>query len=386
MKLNSISSLGKTMFPVSLVLILMTTSCSSSDKPSIADVKLQVESILPNCKFEPLRIPNGVIQEPSSASWQAWLAPNEITKRKAVFELDADGQEDWNKPPSGWRYFNKEGDRYFACHSLGKRVSSVDSYEELNGKDLPSGGFCWAPNPDLLDENLRRLKACEERVEEISKSGFWVVIRETQDPSKLEKELISSAKTNLEYKYSINPVLVSGGIAVTLSGNFDEVNDATISNVDLVWNEIIDKSKLAPLSNLVSGYPKKFNLDSFPGRNSESGDRKDIAKGYSRVSSYKECKNELRTSELSYVIGDCGKLSFEILQADLQTGECNFLGYWKDAQGTRRIGVVTFCDVYDKGSFVEGNVYKVGVRINGVTSYRTRLGYENSVLSFTAVR
>jgi len=373
---------------LSIALVLVVTGCSSSSTSSSSadNIKVEIEQILPGCKFETVDVPNGVLQNNSKGFWEAWLLGNEIQKRELVFELDSQGQEDYSKPSTGDKYFNDDEDEFFACHSLGKSVKSIRSYEDVIGKNLPSGGFCWAPNPDLVDENLRRLKACEERVEEISKLGFWVVLRLAKDSEKLQQDILSIAETNFKYKYSIAPVLVSDGIAVTLAGNFDQFNDATISNVDLVWKEIVDKTKLSPLSSFVPGYPDKFNLDDFPGRSADSGDRKDIASGYERVSSYQACKSDLKTSELNYVIGDCGRLNFEILQADLNTGECTFLGYWKDAQGVRRIGVVTFCDVFTQGSFSEGSNYEIGVRINGVTSYKTRLGYENSVLSFTAVR
>jgi len=373
---------------LSIALVLVVTGCSSSSTSSSSadNIKVEIEQILPGCKFETVDVPNGVLQNNSKGFWEAWLLGNEIQKRELVFELDSQGQEDYSKPSTGDKYFNDDEDEFFACHSLGKSVKSIRSYEDVIGKNLPSGGFCWVPNPDLVDENLRRLKACEERVEEISKLGFWVVLRLAKDSEKLQQDILSIAETNFKYKYSINPVLVSDGIAVTLTGNFDQFNDATISNVDLVWKEIVDKTKLSPLSSFVPGYPDKFNLDDFPGRSADGGDRKDIANGYERVSSYQACKSDLKTSELNYVIGDCGRLNFEILQADLNTGECTFLGYWKDAQGVRRIGVVTFCDVFTQGSFSEGSNYEIGVRINGVTSYKTRLGYENSVLSFTAVR
>ena len=375
-------------FWLCVALTLVITGCSPSltSSSTAENIKSEIEEILPGCKFESVDVPNGVLQNNSKGFWEAWLVGNEIQKRELVYELDSRGQEDYSKPSIGDKYFNENKDQFFACHSLGKSIKSIRSYEDVIGKNLPSGGFCWAPNPDLVDENLRRLKACEERVEEISKLGFWVVLRQAKDSGKLQQDILSIAETNFKYKYSIAPVLVSGGVAVTLAGNFDQFNDATISNVDLVWQEIETNTKLSPISSFVPGYPNRFNLDDFPGRSPDRGDRKDIASGYERVSSYQACKSDLKTSELNYVIGDCGKLNFEILQADLNTGECTFLGYWKDAQGKRRIGVVTFCDVFTQGSFSEGSNYKIGVRINGVTSYKTRLGYENSVLSFTAVR
>lgn len=390
MGFKSFSGFAKLFSLFSMVLVLISTGCSSSQSSSQSssadNIKFEIEAILPDCKFESIEVPNGVLKGSSKGYWEAWLLGNEIQKRELVFELDSQGQEDYSKPSIGDKYFNQNLDQFFACHSLGKSVKSIKNYEDVIGKNLPTGDFCSTPNPDLAEDSLRRLKACEERVEEISKLGFWVVLRQSDKPEVLEQEVSSIATENLKYGNSISPVLVSGGIAISLQANFDQVNDATITNIDLVWQEIIRKTKLVPISSLVPGYPESFNLDEFPGHSKDRGDRKDISEGYARVSSYQACKSDLKTSELSYIIGDCGKLNFEILQADLNTGECAFLGYWNDAQGVRRIGVVTFCDVFTQGSFKEGSNYKIGVRINGVTSYKTRLGYENSVLSFTAVR
>lgn len=377
---------SKFWLPLTLALVLTGCTSSQSSSSSGESVKLEIEALLPGCKFESLKIPNGAVMNSSPNELQAWLVPNEIVDREAIFELDADGKEDLGKPATGWRYFNPDEDQFFACHSLGKSVRSLNSFQDLFGPQMLSGDFCWTPNSEFVEESLRRLKACEERVEEVSKVGFWVVLRQSQNPEKMQQEILSYAEQNMKYKYTISPVLVSDGIAISLQGNFDDFNDATISNVDLVWQEIVEKTKLTPISTYVSGYPDNFNLDDLPDRLADRGSRKDISNGYARISSYQACKNELKTSELNYSIGDCGKLNFEIFQADLNTGDCTFLGYWKDSQGVRRIGVVTFCDVYTQGSFTEGLNYKIGVRINGVTSYKTRLGYENSVLSFTAVR
>lgn len=375
---------------LSLLIMVTFSGCTSSDSASdagkVTSALSEIESILPQCKFESIEIPNGILKESSPNYWPAWLIGNTLHKRDLVFELDSNGEEDYSKPSIGDRYFNKNGDKYYACHSLGKSVRDLNSYEDVIGSNLQTGDFCWTPNRDLVKENLRRLKACEERVERISKLGFWVVVRQAEDSASLKEEILSIAQENLKYGYSISPLLVSDGTAITLQANFDQVNEAAIGNIELVWQKIIELTKFAALSDLLPGYPDQFNLDNFSGHQVDRGDRKDISDGYQRVASYQACSGDLKTSELNYSIGDCGQLNFEIFQADLKTGPCAFLGYWKDSQGNQRIGVVTFCEVFNKGSFVEGNNYKIGVRINGVTSYITRMGYENSVLSFTAVR
>jgi len=93
---------------------------------SAENIKIEIEKILPGCKFESVDVPNGVLQNNSKGYWEAWLLGNEIQKRELVFELDSQGQEDYSKPSIGSKYFNENKDQFFVCHSLGKSVKSID--------------------------------------------------------------------------------------------------------------------------------------------------------------------------------------------------------------------------------------------------------------------
>lgn len=75
----------------------------------------------------------------------------------------------------------------------------------------------------------------------------------------------------------------------------------------------------------------------------------------------------------------CGILSFTIFQADLDTGACQALGNWTDANGNSRIAIFAGC------GFVENSSYKLAVRLGNNVTYTTRLGTDKTVVSFSLV-
>lgn len=97
------------------------------------------------------------------------------------------------------------------------------------------------------------------------------------------------------------------------------------------------------------------------------------------------CSNKLKVNELSAAIGDCGYIKIEVLQSDLDTGSCNFLGYWTEANGAKKIGLFEYCSAFTAGSIDEDSTYTLYVRVDGPTTYTSRLGTNRSVLSFTVI-
>ena len=97
------------------------------------------------------------------------------------------------------------------------------------------------------------------------------------------------------------------------------------------------------------------------------------------------CSNKLLVNELSAAYGDCGYLKVEVLQSDLDTGACNFLGYWTQANGSRKIGLFEYCSAFTGGSIEEDSTYNLYVRVGGPTTYTSRIGTDRSVLSFTVI-
>jgi len=96
-----------------------------------------------------------------------------------------------------------------------------------------------------------------------------------------------------------------------------------------------------------------------------------------------ECNGSLKIDELGNNEFACGILNIEVIQSDLNTGECQFLGYWKDRSGSKKLGLFEYCDTFTAGSFKENKSYSVGVIVGKPVEYKTRLGTDNRVLSFT---
>jgi hypothetical protein len=89
-------------------------------------------------------------------------------------------------------------------------------------------------------------------------------------------------------------------------------------------------------------------------------------------------KKNLSITETSGEPGvSCGMLSFSIFQADLNTGACQALGNWTDANGVSRVAIFAGC------GFVENNSYRLPVVLGNNVTYTTRLGSQNTVVSFS---
>lgn len=89
-------------------------------------------------------------------------------------------------------------------------------------------------------------------------------------------------------------------------------------------------------------------------------------------------KKNLSITETSGEPGvSCGMLSFSIFQADLNTGACQALGNWTDANGVSRVAIFAGC------GFVENNSYRLPVILGNNVTYTTRLGSQNTVVSFS---
>lgn len=99
----------------------------------------------------------------------------------------------------------------------------------------------------------------------------------------------------------------------------------------------------------------------------------------------KGCTDPLDITEFSASVGDCGFINVEVFQSDLNTGYCNFLGYWNDEDGLERIGSFEYCSNFQRGAFKESSNYKAYVKVSGIVSYTNKLGTENQVVSFTVL-
>ena len=95
------------------------------------------------------------------------------------------------------------------------------------------------------------------------------------------------------------------------------------------------------------------------------------------------CNQSLKIDELGDNEFACGILSVEVFQSDLNTGECRFLGNWNDKSENEKFGLFEYCGTFTAGSFKEGQTYTIAVIVGKPVDYKTRLGTNNRVLSFT---
>lgn len=385
------SASRKILLPLLVVALMITslTGCgsilSTNSQGDISKIQAAIDQVLPDCKLEEFKVPDGLLSIENAEFTRVGRLTNRLVQFDYVYAKLANGQTDMNKPLVGTSYVNPTQDNFYACNSKGTPLGEANEYQDFWGEDLPDGFFCWVPGKKNAKDNLRRLKICEERLDENSKLGFWIGIRQGTSSEEIQKFVLPIAKENYKYGYGDYPVAFYKNLAITLFANFDEVNLATIQNIDAAWKKLVKSLDLDLISNYESGYPEKFQQDSEDdfGTSSNEG-RLSINLGYSRSLNDLACSETLSISEISYSVGACGKLEFEVFQSDLNTGDCTFLGYWRDNSGNQKIGVVNYCNKYASGSFSEGMSYPLKVKIDGSTSYITKLGYKNNVLSFSA--
>ena len=351
------------------------------------ELNRKIKEVVPLCNLEPLEIPNAPV-DLESKQWEVLraLASPRLVDSNLIYARDSQGNIDEDKPATAEKYENKSEDKFFYCNSLGKSLDDIDYYTDVDGENLPDNFYCWIPNPSLAKKNLKTLEACEKRLDEISKLGFWIAIRQGQSKEEILSSVLPLAETAATYKYSDYPLAFHKNFAITFEGNFDSVNLASIQNIDSTWKRLTKLLDADLASKYVPKYPLKFQQDSKEDFvSSRTAGRADLNLGYTKSLSALSCESKLVASEVKYSVGKCGKMKFEVFQADLNTGRCTFLGYWIDENENRKIGVVNFCDRYEPGGFSEGSEYEIKVKIDGSTSYTTRMGFENEVLSFSAV-
>lgn len=97
----------------------------------------------------------------------------------------------------------------------------------------------------------------------------------------------------------------------------------------------------------------------------------------------KQCSEPLKISETGGIVGICGTTSVRVIQADLLTGSCAFLGTYDDKYGNSRTGYFEFCPKFPAGSFIEGRTYTVTVKATGTISYETKGGWTESSIKFS---
>jgi hypothetical protein len=88
------------------------------------------------------------------------------------------------------------------------------------------------------------------------------------------------------------------------------------------------------------------------------------------------CDQKLSITENTANYGDCGKLTFTVFQADLNTGDYRALAWWTDKNGNRQLGMFMI------GGLEEGSTYTMSVSVGRETTYTNELGAEKTVVTF----
>ena len=368
---------------------LFSSGCANvsntQSQPSLKTYLSRIEKAVPNCEFEQFKIPKDVVFSGSLQEAKDYLIYPvlALSETKNIYKLDASGNPDYSVN-SDERIVNKYNDVIYVCNTEGTKLSDINSSKQIYG----AGRDCHAYDT-LSSKDLERLvNICLKAQDIDTKMGFWIVVRSSANQEHLKQTAIKKARDNMSYGYSDYPLLYEGTILIGLdSADFDGITLAGVQSADLLWKKIKATTKIPSIGKLIPGYPTSFNRDYDPKHTQGNYFyREEINATYEQWLQNAECAGSLSISELKYSPGQCGSMKFDVFQADADTGQCLFLGDWVDENGSTKTGIVNFCDVYGQSSFDEGKTYNLKVRVDGLTSYNTKLGYHNNVLAFTAVR
>lgn len=323
-------------------IISSISSGAGSNSPNLATVQSAIKSVFPKCELKNVN--------------------NASPERELVMDMT---YPEGNIP---------ETDTFQVCHIHGLDFSAY--------KNIPKKGqtFCLWGSLKPLDERIAKMNSCLADMESNSQRGYWVVVRKFETKEKALSSLAKIAQDQTKYDFSSpSPVGVLGDVAFTFYGDFDDITTSAVNAAEQTWSRLMDETKSVSLSSIDSKYPSKVISTK------NQGLRWDYLNAYNTLSTLTNCSSPLSVSELSYTVGSCGMLDVRVIQADLVTGKCQFLGEWSDANGKTKTGLFSFCTKYKESTFTEGLNYSIRVRVEGTTSYQTRGGWQNSVLTFTAV-
>lgn len=271
----------------------------------------------------------------------------------------------------------KESEFIETCNIVGL---GANEYFELEGSGTDL--ICLWGDRMPFEERVAKMNECGAALEANAKAGYWVLVRKFQNPEKALASIQKMAEESYEYNYGADaPMAILGDVVFTFEALENSLPATTINAMDSNWNQMLSLTKATPLSEIDSSYPNTFLQDDLD----LPGLRQQYQQAMEVLGTQLNCSTPLSISENSYTVGTCGSLDVSVFQADLNTGTCLFLGDWVDTNGNSKTGLFDFCPRFAEGSFVEGNNYTLLVRVAGATSYSTKGGWENSVLSFEVI-
>lgn len=382
---------------LALISSLLVTSCGSGGSSLSFDLdatQTAISSISPKCKLEKVQIsPQGKTQGLSKEIRIVSDYIDHFTDYSGVLAnkeeiLATYENSGWNTSQDEivftWK-LNSVKDIY-VCNTNGIPLAEYDNIRDSEEKDYIRYRGANYNNCDFYKPfsaaDSNKAKKCLETLTSLQDNGEWIVITTMNDkaPTEVLKTFMSGLVDVYDSEASREPIAVTDSFAVNLASDLRGVSDARIESRNTLWKSVVKAlgattwEKLDESgSNFLSDYSGTYLPEAF------------LKTVIAREPEVIECNTSLRINENSASSADCGKIKIEVFQSDLNTGECTFLGYWNDANGSSRIGIFRYCDTYKAGSIQEDSYYTLRVRVVGPESYTNRGGTTSRVLAFTVL-
>jgi hypothetical protein len=385
---------------VVLISSLLITSCGSGGASASFDLdttQTAISTVFPKCKLEKVEIAQeGKTQGLSKEIRIVGDYIDYFTDFSGVLAnteeiLATYKNSGWNTSQDEivftWK-LNSVKDIY-VCNTNGISLAEYDNirdsentdYIRYRGEDYNN---CQFYQPFSAEESKEAQK-CLETLNSLQNNGEWIVITTMNDksPTEVLKTFMTGLVDVYDSEANRQPVAVTESFAVNLAADLRAVSDARIELRNTLWKSVV-KALGATTWEKLDESGSNF-LGDFSGSYLPEGFLKTVIAREPEVPEVVECNTALRINENSASSGDCGKIKIEVFQSDLNTGECTFLGYWNDANGSSRIGIFRYCDVYTAGSIQEDSFYTLRVQVSGPESYTTKGGTTSRVLAFTVL-
>jgi hypothetical protein len=382
---------------ITLILTFLVTSCGSGGASASFDletVQKAITSVAPKCNLEKVEIaPEGKTQGLSREINIVGDFIDYFTDFSGVLPNPEEVLATYTN--SGWNTSQDEivftwklnsVKEIYVCNTNGISLTQYDNIKNSEEKDYVRYGGENYNNCNFYQpfsaEDSKKAKKCLETLNSLQNNGEWIVITTMNDksPTEVLQTFMSGLVDVYDSESSREPVAVTDSFALNFAQDYRAVGDTRNKSRNTLWNSVV-KALGATTWEKLDESGSDFRSD-FSGVYLPEAFLKTVI---AREPEVIECNSALRISENSASSGDCGKIKIEVFQSDLNTGECTFLGYWNDTNGSSRVGIFRYCDVYTAGSIQEDSFYTLRVQVSGPESYTTNSGATSRVLAFTVL-
>jgi hypothetical protein len=382
-----------------LVSSFLITSCGSGGASSASSFDLNatqtaISNLFPKCKLEKVQIsPEGKTQGPSKEIRILGDYIDHFTDFSGVLPNDKNILATYTN--SGWTNskdeivftwkLNSVKDIY-VCNTNGIPLADYGKTRDAEDKDYirysgENYNDCQFYKPFSAADSTKA-KKCLVALNSLQDNGEWIVITTMNDksPTEVLKTFMTGLADVYDSESSRSPVAVTDAFAINLAYDTRAISDARFESRNSIWKSVVNSLEATTWdkldesgSNFQNDYSGTYLPEAF------------LKTVIAREPEVVECNTSLRIHENSASSTDCGKIRVEVFQSDLNTGECTFLGYWNDANGSSRIGIFKYCGAFQAGSIQEDSNYTLRVKVDGPESYTTKAGTTSRVLAFTVL-